>query len=127
MAEQSAGPLAGARLLVVEDDYLIALDLSQSLEELGVEVVGPAGSLSQALALVGSEGDTLNAALLDINIHDERVYPVADALAAQRIPFIFLTGYDRQIVPERYANVARFEKPVDTAVLPQILTKMLNR
>jgi CheY-like chemotaxis protein len=127
MVEQHTDRLSGVRLLVVEDDYLIALDLTQTLEELGIEVVGPAGSLSQALALVGQEGGALDGALLDINIHDQRVYPVADALAVQGIPFVFLTGYDRLIVPERYADVPRCEKPMDTVVLPQILIKVLNR
>jgi CheY-like chemotaxis protein len=126
MIEQHAGRLSGARLLIVEDDYLIALDLTQALEELGVEVVGPAGSLKQALALVGQEADALDAALLDINLHDQRVYPVADALAARGVPFIFLTGYDRQVVPEQYADVPRCEKPMDMAALPQLLIKVLG-
>jgi len=103
----------GRRLLVVEDDYLIAAELAASLEAVGAEVVGPAGSVEQALTLLDDEGECLAGAVLDINLRNERVFPVAEVLRARRIPFIFTTGYEAAVVPERYANVPRFEKPVD--------------
>src|SRR3954471_9178294 len=72
--------LRGRRLLVVEDEYVIAADIAASLQALGVEVAGPAASVVEALALLESEGDRLDGAVLDINLGNERVYPVADVL-----------------------------------------------
>ena len=101
-------------LLIVEDEYLVALDLAASFERLGIEVIGPAGNVAAALALVEEYGPRLEGAVLDINLRNERVYPVADALAQIRVPFIFTTGYDGNTIPEPYNKVARYEKPVDT-------------
>ncbi len=80
MAEPQSDTLRGRRLLVVEDEYAIATDLARTLEGRGVEVVGPAGSVEDALELVETEGGRLDGAVLDINLHDERAYPIADAL-----------------------------------------------
>jgi ActR/RegA family two-component response regulator len=123
MAEPRADALRGRRLLVVEDEYLIAAALERALEDRGAEVVGPAGSVEGALRLVEAEGDRLDGAVLDINLRDERVYPVADALAARGVPFVFLTGYDAQVIPDTYAGVPRSEKPVSTALLARTLLK----
>ena len=124
MAEPGSDALRGRRLLVVEDDYMIAADLSRTLEGRGAEVVGPAGSVERALRLVEAEGDRLDGAVLDINLRDERVYPVADALAARGVPFIFLTGNDAWVVPDAYTGVPRCEKPVNTAQLARTLSKV---
>src|SRR4051812_9459903 len=83
MAETArSGRLAGKRLLVVEDEYLIAMELCHSIEEGGGEVVGPAGSVEDALGLI-AEVARLDGAVLDVNLRGQRVYPVADALAAR--------------------------------------------
>ncbi|MGF1627658.1 MAG: response regulator [Alphaproteobacteria bacterium] len=115
----------GKRLLVVEDEYLVATDLACALEAMGVMVVGPAGTVEDALDLVESDGGRLDGAVLDINLRGERVYPVADALTARGVPFVFATGYDMATVPETYAQVPRCEKPVDRARLTRLLS--LNR
>jgi CheY-like chemotaxis protein len=78
--------LRGRCLLVVEDEFMIALDLAQWLEELGMQVIGPAGSVSDALKLVEANAGRIDGALLDINLRGERVYPVADALAVRGCP-----------------------------------------
>jgi ActR/RegA family two-component response regulator len=106
----------------VEDDYLIAADLAVSLEALGFEVIGPAASVAEALTLVKNEGERLDGAVLDINVRDERVYPVADALAARGVPVVFTTGYDPVAIPDAYAAVPRCEKPVDTNQLLRLLS-----
>jgi CheY-like chemotaxis protein len=124
MAEPRADVLRGRRFLVVEDEYLIAVSLALALEGDGVEVVGPVGSVRDALVLVEAEGSRLDGAVLDINLHDERVYPVADALAARGVPFVFLTGYDAQVVPDAYAGVPRCEKPVSSMLLSRMLPKV---
>jgi DNA-binding LytR/AlgR family response regulator len=109
--------LRGRRLLVVEDEYLIAADLTASLESLGVEVIGPAASVEEALSLVENNSDRLDGAVLDINLRNERVYPVADVLMARGVPFVFTTGYDAVAVPTPYACAPRCEKPVDKTQL----------
>lgn len=125
MSEQSPNGLSGKRLLVVEDEYAIATDLAYALEDAGVEVVGPAASVEDALELVRREGDRLDGALLDINLRDERVYPVADALAAKGVPFMFTTGYDTSAIPAAYSDVPRHEKPVFRARLLRQLAAQL--
>ena len=127
MAEPRPDALRGRRLLVVEDEYLIAASLARGLEGRGAEVVGPAGSVRDALALVEAAGGRLDGAVLDINLRDERVYPVADALVARGVPFIFLTGYDARVIPDAYAGVPRCEKPVSSALLSRVLSKVWAR
>ena len=121
MADAVASTLHGGRILVVEDEYMIAADLAQTLEKLGAVVVGPAPTVGRALRLVEAEGQ-LDGAVLDINLGSEKAYPVADALIARGVPFVFATGYDDWAVPAAYASVPRFEKPVDTAMLTRILS-----
>jgi len=113
--------LKGRRLLLVEDDYLIAADLTRTLERLGAEVLGPAGSVEDALDLLATANGRLDGAVLDINLGDEQVFPVADALMAQDAPFVFVTGYDAVVIPEAYGAAPRLEKPVDRGLLLRTL------
>ena len=100
------------RVLLVEDDYLLATGIADAFARLGVGTVGPAGSVKQALEMV-EHGGRLDAAVLDINLRGDVVYPVADALRARGVPFVFATGYEQQAIVERYRNVASFRKPID--------------
>jgi DNA-binding NarL/FixJ family response regulator len=103
--------LAGRRVLLVEDEYFIISDLVRTFEASGAEVIGPAGSLEDALALVYNNSH-IDAAVLDINLHGEMVYLVADELAGRGVPFVFASGYDKSAVPERYSRIKHCEKPV---------------
>lgn len=85
--------VAGKRILVVEDEALIAALLVDILKELGAEVVGPAATVEQALAIV--ERETIDAAILDVNLRNVRVDPLADKLRAQGVPLVFTTGYGK--------------------------------
>lgn len=85
------GSLAGLRILVVEDEMLVAMYLEDLLADLGCEVVGPVSQVAEGVAL--AEEQAIHGAILDVNISGVKVYPVADVLAARNIPFIFLTGY----------------------------------
>lgn len=104
-------PLEGRRLLVLEDEFFLAEDMTRGLQEQGAEVIGPAGDIDRALDLLDGT-PRLDGAVLDINVRGEMAYPVADALIARRIPFVFVTGYDKAVIPRRYADVIRCEKPV---------------
>lgn len=90
MSEES---LRGRHVLIVEDEYLLADDLSDALSDVGAKVVGPAGSIEQATALILSR-EPIDVAILDVNLRGEMVFPVADALRQRGIPFAFATGYD---------------------------------
>ena len=116
-----AATCAGRRIMVVEDDYLIAVELVRSLERLGVHVLGPVGSVGDAMELVEREAAGMDGAVLDIHLGDERGFPVADALIQRGVPFVFLTGYDASAIPAAYAAAPRCEKPVDTAQLLRVL------
>ena len=114
MPELGSKTLKGRRVLIAEDEYLVAMDLALSLENLGIEIVGPAGTLEGALELV-KRTDRLDGAVLDVNLRGQRVFPVAETLAQRNIPFIFTTGYDAAVIPEPYAGAPRCEKPVNNS------------
>jgi CheY-like chemotaxis protein len=125
MTEGPTSMLGGRRILVVEDDYLIAAELVQSLQELGVVVIGPARSVADALATVAGE-TPIDAAVLDVNLGVEKVFPVAARLQELGLTFVFATGYDQRIIPSAYASIPRFEKPVDICALAPILSDKLG-
>jgi two-component SAPR family response regulator len=112
--------LDGCRLLIVEDEFLLAIDLCRTLEALGAQVLGPVGSLSEAMTLIEVE-KRIDCAVLDINLGGERSYPLADLLLEKGVEIIFTTGYDISAIPDRYAGIRRYEKPFDTATLARAL------
>jgi CheY-like chemotaxis protein len=101
--------LAGNRLLLVEDEALIAMAIRDMLIELGFEVVGPYKA-TEALAVVANQD--VNAAVLDVNLSGELIYPVADCLIAKGVPFVFITGYGG-----RFASCRVLQKPIQRQVL----------
>lgn len=103
--------LAGKRVLLVEDEVLIALDTLDELRNAGCIVIGPALRLDAALALARRE--EIDAAILDINLMGLYVWSVAETLASRNIPFIFLTGFDAGLeFPPAFAAARRLKKPV---------------
>ena len=104
--------LVGRRVLVVEDDWLLASEIARVLEAANCVVIGPAPTVALALALV--EGDpALDAALLDINLQGQLSYEVADLLLAQGVRFAFVTGYPKTMLPRRFSDVPLYEKPFE--------------
>jgi CheY-like chemotaxis protein len=99
----------GLRVLLVEDEIMVALLAVEMLTALGHEVVGPVGSLDKALIL--AERERLDLAVLDISIRGGDVYQVADALAARDIPFLFCTAYGRSGLKPQYRDCPRLQKP----------------
>lgn len=97
------------RILVVEDEPLVAMDIEDVLGEMGVDAVGPASSVEGAMAAVTAGG--LDGALLDVNLRGEPVTPVADALAASGTPFVFLTGYGPDGIPAPHRGRPLLIKP----------------
>lgn len=114
------GDLQDCRILIVEDEYLLAEDLRAELAGVGAEIVGMAGTVDRALAEV-DRIERLDGAVLDMNLGGEPVYPVADRLIAGGVPFVFTTGYDASAIPERYRAFRRCEKPVDMTRVVRML------
>ena len=102
--------LSGCRILVVEDEYMIADDITQALVAAGAEVLGPVASAADAAELIAG-GGRIDAAILDINLRDGAVFPAADTLAERNIPFAFATGYEQWSLPERFQGRPVVEKP----------------
>jgi CheY-like chemotaxis protein len=108
--------LAGRRVLIVEDEYVMASELSDAFGDAGAQVAGPAPSVAVALELLDSQPD-LDLAVLDVNLGGETVYPVADALMQRGAPFLFTAGHDASAIPTRFKGVVRLEKPVSPAAI----------
>lgn len=116
----SISALRGWRLLLVEDDYMIAQDLEAELQGAGVEVLGPVPDIQGALDLLEA-GPAPDGAILDINLGGEMVYPLADILQERNIPFVFATGYEAWSIPERYRNLPCREKPLNVRQIAEVL------
>jgi DNA-binding response OmpR family regulator len=102
----------GRRVLVVDEEFLAGLTAIDFLESIGCEVVGPAARLGHALHLARSE--PLDAALLDINLADEMVWPVAEVLRLKHVPFVFLSAFfQSNLLPESLVGAPSLAKPLD--------------
>ena len=107
--------LVGNRLLLVEDEALVAMALKDMLTELGFEVVGAFNKVTEALAVVTNQD--VNAAVLDVNLGGELIYPVADSLVAKGVPFVFITGYGAEAIDGRFASYRVLQKPIQRQML----------
>lgn len=116
---QKGADLGGMRVLVVEDEPIVAMDLADTLESHGCEVVGPAYDLTQAAEL--SRQQALDGAVLDVNLGEEKVFPVADDLAHGRIPFCFVTGYGAAGLRPEDLDRPILQKPVDPECIVRII------
>jgi two-component SAPR family response regulator len=125
MSTNPSPSLAGRRVLIVEDEYFLADDLSQAVAQLEAEVLGPVATCEDAFDLL-STGEQIDLAVLDINLEGEAIFPFADTLIEQGVPFLFATGYDQVSVPARYQHVPCWEKPFDPHTLARALAKFMR-
>jgi CheY-like chemotaxis protein len=121
----SSPPADRRRVLVVEDEIMIRMLLEDMLDDLGYEVAGAAGTIDEALAL--ARDAAVEVAILDVNLNGSPVYPVADALTARKVPFIFSTGYGEQGLPEGYRNCQLLQKPFQLENLERALAMVAPR
>jgi CheY-like chemotaxis protein len=124
-APRASSALRGRRILVVEDEYMIAQEIAEMLAAAGAEALGPVPSVSDAIQLIASEG-WIDGALLDVNLNNEAVWPVADALRARDVPVVLATGYDANVIPPAYAHLPRCEKPATGQDLARALARALR-
>lgn len=103
--------LSGRKVLVIEDDFFLAIDTQRALQNAGAKVLGPAGDEASAMRRI--EAETIDVAVVDINLGPGVDFGVSAALKERGIPFVFVTGYDQSIIPAEYADVRRVQKPVE--------------
>jgi two-component sensor histidine kinase/DNA-binding response OmpR family regulator len=115
---KQASPTAGRRVLLVEDEALVAMMIQESLTECGHSVVGPISRASDALQ-AAKESD-YDAAILDINLGDGMAYPVADIVSARGVPFVFVTGYEADTIDERFSDIPILQKPIERQMLERL-------
>ncbi|MDR6787139.1 DNA-binding response OmpR family regulator [Sphingomonas sp. BE138] len=117
--------LCNCRILIVEDEFMLADEMKLELDEAGAVVLGPVGTVEDALAMARSE-QRIDGAILDVNLGGEAAYPVADVLIARGVPLVFTTGYDGTSLPDRFKAVARCEKPTTIRLITQAIGRVLH-
>jgi DNA-binding response OmpR family regulator len=123
--KRPGGDLRGRRVLIVEDEMLVAMELESMLKQQGCSVLGPAPTVARALALLDHERP--EAALLDLNLNGEPAIPVAAALSAHGVPFVLVTGFGQMQSQEpELQGAPRVDKPVDGGELVRTLARVLD-
>jgi CheY-like chemotaxis protein len=126
LAVDPATYLQGLKILVVEDSFVVAMDLANQLERCGCTVVGPEGRLRPALNAAWHEA--LDGAVLHVNLGGNYCFPVAGALTARKVRYIFASGYDSMSVwPPEYARIPRITKPYRFPELAELLVQHIAK
>lgn len=112
------------RVLLVEDEMMVAMLVEDMLSDFGCEIVGPVGRIEEALAAAETGG--VDVAILDVNLNGKETYPVADALAAKGIPFVFATGYGAAGLRDGYKEHPTLQKPFQQRELARVLASALD-
>jgi PAS domain S-box-containing protein len=117
-ASRSPITVMGSRIMVVEDEALVALAMSDTLADLGYDVYGPFSRVREAIA--ASREAAVHGAILDVNLNGEMVYPLADVLQQQGVPILFVTGYSAESIDPKFSNVPVLQKPLERQILERI-------
>lgn len=123
----SGRPLSGVRILLVEDETLVAMLLEDMIADLGGTVVASASRVGRALEVVEDRGTDLDLAVLDVNLGGEEAFPVADALARRGVPFAFSTGYGNSGLPDAWRNRPTLQKPFTQDQVTAVLNLALQQ
>jgi len=115
--------LSGARILIVEDDWLIASQLSDVLTDEGAKIVGPFANMIDALQNL-SDLTAIDGAILDVGLGEVTSYPLAEALKTTQIPYMFLTGLPQDQLPKEFARARHLQKPFRSGELVRLLLDM---
>ena len=117
--------LTGRRVLVVEDESLVAMLLETILEDMGCTPIGPAATVDDGLAMA-TDGLHLDAALLDVNVAGRQVFPIAQALLDRGVPFVFSTGYGEGGLPDEWRGHPTVQKPFTEAAIREALMRAMG-
>jgi CheY-like chemotaxis protein len=121
----ASSPLRDRRILIVEDEYLIAMSLQDALENVGSVVVGPVPSVDKAIKIIELD-PRIDAAVVDVNLGGVLAYAVADMLIARKIPFVFTSGYEDNVLRNRYAQVKNCPKPYLFRAMEEALVEAMS-
>jgi CheY-like chemotaxis protein len=117
-------PQTAKRILLVEDEALVALMMHDVLRRQGLNVVGPISTVHEALVVAA---EPLDGAILDVNLNGQSIYPVADLLMSRATPFVFVTGYNVSGIDRRYAHVPVLEKPINPKQIHELFGTFTTR
>jgi DNA-binding response OmpR family regulator len=109
----------GYLVFLVEDEVMIRMMVADMLHELGYRVAGEAGRIEEAIGLL--QNTEFDIAIMDVNLHGELVFPVAEAIEARKRPFIFATGYSNSILPDEYRDRPALQKPFQIETLGKLV------
>jgi DNA-binding response OmpR family regulator len=109
--ERKSADLRGVKVLVVEDEFYLAAELEEQVEQAGGTVLGPCPDIAAAMTQLNADP---KCAVVDINLGQGPSFEIAGVLRARGIPFLFLTGYDTAVIPTEFADIECLQKPVDT-------------
>ncbi len=116
-----SNPLDGLNILIVEDEFLIAMELARMIRSLGGQVLGPVGTLKAGTELL--QKSTVHGAVVDVNLGTESSALLAEELMARRVPIVLTTGYSDDMLPAALARVPRLSKPYTKAGFQEIATR----
>ena len=117
--------LRDRRILVVEDEYLVAMSLAEALQDAGSIVLGPVPSVDKAIETIELEPH-IDGAVVDVNLGGLLAYPVADLLIARKIPFVFTSGYEDNLLRDRYSQVKNCAKPYLFTAMEDALVEAMS-
>lgn len=127
MGDRGGGGLDGLKVLIVEDETLVAMLLEDMLADHGCVVAGTAGRIAQAMELIKDENLVIEAAILDVNLAGEASFPLAELLAAKGVPFVFATGYGADGLPDAWRDRPTLQKPFGHDEVGRMLLKAVGR
>ncbi|MFC0386675.1 response regulator [Muricoccus vinaceus] len=126
MTDSSLASLQDRRVLVAEDEYMIAEEIVEALVDAGAVVLGPVSTVGEALDLLVAENE-IHGALLDVNLVGRTIWPVVDVLLARGVPMVLATGYEASAIPPVYIHLPRCEKPVGIRDLTRAIARQIAK
>ena len=124
MTSETGRKTANLRILIVEDEYLVAEEISETLRGIRINVVGPVGMIQEAYQAV--QDTSLDCAVMDINIGEGASFPLIDVLIQRSVPVLLMTGYDQEELPMKYRSLPLVQKPLLRGELARALGRLFK-
>ena len=117
--------LRDCRILIAEDEYMLASDLEMELLNARAIVLGPFGTVETTLGFIRTKQE-IDAAILDVNLRGELIFPAADLLIECGVPFVLTTGYDASVIPSRFERCVLCQKPISMVNIIQVIQRLIH-